>query len=98
MTKVTIDTLKEHLVLADGEDGVIRYCIPMHQTFYDTGNKLANLYLGTFWQPTKVTRFCINEKQMIEMAQRSETIFYKAKTFVMIDFYFIFYVQVACTL
>lgn len=49
MTKVTIDTLKEHLVLADGEDGVIRYCIPMHQTFYDTGNKLANLYLGTFW-------------------------------------------------
>ena len=33
MTKVTIDTLKEHLVPADGEDGVIRYCIPTRQTF-----------------------------------------------------------------
>lgn len=30
MTKVTIDTLlKEDLALADGEDRVIGYCIPM---------------------------------------------------------------------
>lgn len=32
------------------------------------------------------------------MAQRGETICYKAKTFVMHDFYFIFDLQVACTL